>query len=326
MGRKEINIYLLSLSYKEISNYINTKFFNNKKLNLKKKIKKRKIIKLNCVDLFDKNFHQEWIKSKLNQNFNIEFDSYKPDYLIFNVFGDKHLDPKYKSTVKIAIYTENFIPDMEFADYAIGHAHINYLDRYFKYSTFLWQNFEKIDDIRKKVLNSPKRNKFCGAVISNSFISDNFRLHFIEELNKYKKIDMGGRYKNNVGNLVSNKIQFLSSYKFSIAMENTNGDGYISEKIFHSFISGTIPIYYGDYMVDEYINPKSYILIKGIKDMKRKIDYIRLIDNDDEMYKKILKEKVIIDYNFVNSIDNELKLFLTNIFIQDKNKAFRVNN
>ena len=44
-------------------------------------------------------------------------------------------------------------------------------------------------------------------------------------------------------------------------MENSNGDGYISEKIIESFLAGTIPIYYGDYMVDEYINPKAYILI-----------------------------------------------------------------
>jgi hypothetical protein len=38
---------------------------------------------------------------------------------------------------------------------------------------------------------------------------------------------------------------------------------YISEKIIESFIAGTIPIYYGDYLVDEYIiikiNPKVYI-------------------------------------------------------------------
>ena len=60
---------------------------------------------------------------------------------------------------------------------------------------------------------------------------------------------MGRRYKNNVGE-IKNKIDFLSSYKFSIAMENTEGDGYISEKIIDSFISGTIPIYYGSYMLD----------------------------------------------------------------------------
>ena len=55
-------------------------------------------------------------------------------------------------------------------------------------------------------------------------------------------------------------------------MENSEGDGYLSEKILDSFQSGTIPIYYGDYMVEEYINPKAYILIRGKKDIKKKIE------------------------------------------------------
>ena len=70
---------------------------------------------------------------------------------------------------------------------------------------------------------------------------------------------MGGMYENNVGRYVRNKISFLSNYKFSIAMENSEGQGYISEKIFDSFIAGTIPIYYGGYMIDEFIVSLRYI-------------------------------------------------------------------
>ena len=47
-------------------------------------------------------------------------------------------------------------------------------------------------------------------------------------------------------------------------MENSKGDGYISEKIIQSFIAGTIPIYIGDYLIDEYINPKLYIIFYRI--------------------------------------------------------------
>ena len=104
---------------------------------------------------------------------------------------------------------------------------------------------------------------------------------------------MGGKYENNIGGQTNNKYEFFSSYKFSIAMENSEGDGYISEKIIDSFITGTIPIYYGDYMIDEYINPKSYILIRGEKDIQEKINYIKEIDNNNEMYKNLLKENVI---------------------------------
>ena len=46
---------------------------------------------------------------------------------------------------------------------------------------------------------------------------------------------------------MNDKKGFLSSYKFSIAMENRQGQGYVSEKILDSFISGTISIYYGGY-------------------------------------------------------------------------------
>ena len=93
-------------------------------------------------------------------------------------------------------------------------------------------------------------------------------------------------------------------------MENSKGDGYITEKIAQSYIAGTIPIYYGDYILDEYLNPKTYILIRGEKDIDNKIDYIKKIDNNDTLYETIMKEKPIIDYNFVNIIIYISKKFL----------------
>ena len=111
---------------------------------------------------------------------------------------------------------------------------------------------------------------------------------------------------------------------FSIAMENSNGDGYISEKIVDSFLAGTILIYYGDYLVDEYFNPMTYILIKGEKDVDEKIEYIKKIDNDDKLYLDIMKTNPFIDENFLDKIDKkEVGDFFTSIFKQDKNKAFR---
>ena len=140
---------------------------------------------------------------------------------------------------------------------------------------------------------------------------------------------MGGKYKNNIGEFVKNKIEFFSSYKFSIAMENSEGDGYTSEKLFQSFISGTIPIYFGNYMIDEYINPKSLILIKSEKDMYNKIDFIKRIDNDDELYKQILQEKAFnnnINLRNKYQINKEKINFFFNIFNQDKSYAFRRDN
>ena len=131
--------------------------------------------------------------------------------------------------------------------------YIMYLDRYFRYASFIYRlkkflkyKVKTIDTFAQKM----NKTKFCAAVISNGVKT--LRLEFIKQLKKYKHIDMGGGYLNDVGGKVQDKIKFLSSYKFSIAMENSNGDGYISEKIIDSLIAGTIPIYYGSYLIDEY--------------------------------------------------------------------------
>ena len=180
-------------------------------------------------------------------------------------------------------------------------------------------------------MKKAKRKLFCASVISNYIYGDLFRLKFINKLNKYKRVDMGGRYKNNVGGIVKDKIKFLTRYKFSIAMENSGSDGYFTEKIIESFLSGTIPIYYGDYMIDEYFNPKSFILIKGEKDIQKKIDYIKQIDNDDQLYYSILKENVInteqilkMNYDQITFLNYDQISFLNHIFEQAKKKAYRI--
>ena len=323
-----------SKSYKEYSNYLNSKFYNNTSFSENNDInnqetKEKKKIVIYFADLYNRDFRQKWIKSELGDKFNIEFDSENPDYVIFNIFGCYHLDEKYKDAIKVAHFTENKIIDFREADYAIGQQHINYLDRYFRRPFFIFSlinNTNKdFQEIREQVLKNPIREKFCAAVISNSGWTDGFRRLFYKELNKYKEIEMGGYYHNNVGGPVRDKKKFLRKYKFSIAMENTKSDGYISEKIIDAFLAGNIPIYYGDYMVEEYINPKAFILIKGEKDMMEKIEYIKKIDNDDELYRSFLREKVLIDDKIKEESTNERIQFLTHIFEQDKSLAKRID-
>lgn len=334
---KNVDLHFLifnKYSYKNISDSLNSKLLYNFNLNNKKNNKPINITKKK-IKLFFINFKYSAYQKKqivkiqqiLSKKFDISINSSNPDYLIYNVFGCEHLNKKYSNAIKIAYYTEYQLPDFSLSDYAVGQANLNYLDRYLKIPYEIGKyraNYLKINLIRKKVLDNIKTKKFCAAVISNHGKYYRFRLKFINELNKYKKVDMGGRYNNNVGT-IKNKISFLSHYKFSIAMENCEGDGYFSEKMIDSFLSGTIPIYYGNYMVDEYINPKSYILIRGEKDMKKKIEYIIEIDKNEQLYKNIIKENILIDKNFKEKMEKQKTDFLFNIFEQDKNKAKRID-
>ena len=319
-------------TFNNISNYLNTNYFSSlrKKDFFYSNQTNEKIITIDCLDFLNNSKYcidhlNRIFKGKKNYKFII--DTNNPDYVLYDAFGCQHIDSKYNNSIKIAYFSENIIPDFNDADYALSQAHIIYFDRYFKYPSFIWRlnNFRNYDivKIREEVLRHPIRKKFCAAVISNNQSFSLFRLGFIRELNKYKKVDMGGYVFNNIGSQIKNKIEFLSSYKFSISMENSDGDGYVSEKILESFIAGTIPVYYGNYMVDEYINPKAYILIKGEKDLKKKIEYIIKIDNDNELYKNLLNESIFVFNNIVEKIEKEKEQFFFNIFESNKNFSKR---
>ena len=267
------------------------------------------------------------IKSVGQFNNLFKFNDPNPDYLIYSVYNDEDIHPNYTKSnpIRIANYIENVFPDLNYADYALTFYHINYFDKYFKFTSLFRRNISNINKMRKEIIKNPIWKKFCAAVISNCF--SRFRLEFIKQLSKYKKVDMGGHCKNNINKTILNKTYFLSEYKFSIAMENSKGDGYISEKIIDSFIAETIPIYFGDYTIDEFINQNTYILIKGEADIEEKIKLIKRIDKDDNLYMSFFKEKPFIDSKFQNKIDDEeFKMFLKNIFRQDKNKAYRRDN
>ena len=332
---REIDYHYLKMfssTFEDISNNLSKKFYP--KTSLIKTINNTQTINSTKTKLkiYYKNINNRWvnlIREDIKEKFEIEIDRNDPDYLIYATFGCEHVLNKYNKTIKIAFFTENQIPDLNVADYALGLGHINHLDRYFTFPYIVHilslknRTSKDFQIIRDKVLSSEKRKKFCASVISNPI---GFRFAFMKELNKYKTIDNGGHSHNNIGGPIHNKKEFLMGYKFSIAMENSEADGYASEKILDALWAGTIPIYYGDYMIDEYINPKTYILIKGGYEIDEKIEYIKKIDNDDNLYRSILKEKVFIDDFFVDNIINERKKFLLHIFEQKKEYAKRVDN
>lgn len=51
----------------------------------------------------------------------------------------------------------------------------------------------------------------------------------------------------------------MVGYKFHITMDNTNLDGYVSEKLFNGALGGGIPIYFGADDVGRYVNERSFV-------------------------------------------------------------------
>ena len=66
-------------------------------------------------------------------------------------------------------------------------------------------------------------------------------------------------YLNNVGGPVKNKIDFIMDHKFTIAFENSSYPGYTTEKIFEPMLVNSIPLYWGNPLVDRDFNTKSFL-------------------------------------------------------------------
>ena len=268
-----------------------------------------------------------YLKTNLSDKYEFELVTDDPDYLIFSFYGSEHNDKKYSKAIKIAIYEEGFIPTFNEEDYIFGVAHIFFLDRYFRKAPLLEYlgNIKNKDfrEARKKILKGQKRNKFCAGVFRHERNEDHFREKFVHELSKYKRVDLGGEINNNIGHKVTDRVKFFSSYKFSIAFEKNSGDGYATDHIIKSLLAGTIPIYYGDYLIDEYINPDTFILVRNDIDLQDKIDYIKEVDQNNTLYLEFFKKDVLVNDDIVAIRKKEERDYWSHIFRPDKIDARR---
>lgn len=158
------------------------------------------------------------------------------------------------------------------------------MPNYLLYEIHPDQLVKREEDIRRLV---ESRDKFCSMVVSNANTPK--RNLFFEKLSEYKKVDSGGKYKNNVGGRVINKREFISQYKFNISFENSSYPGYTTEKILEAMVCNTIPIYWGNPLIHYEFNTKSFF---NYSDYDSEEDLMAdIIEHDkdsDKYFKKLI--------------------------------------
>jgi hypothetical protein len=96
----------------------------------------------------------------------------------------------------------------------------------------------------------------------------------------------------------------FKDYRFALVMENSDVEGYITEKIMNAYISGCIPIYWGSQgFVKTLFNPKSFIYIPDYKSVDEMVEDVLKINNDEELYMKMVNEPAFIDGKRPDIID-----------------------
>lgn len=282
-----------------------------------------KTIKIKFVDFWDSFKKEEfYIYKYLCQKFNVEISD-NPDYIIFSTFGYDHL--KY-DCIRIFYTGENFRPNFNHCDYAIGFDYITFENRYFRFPFYLvfdeyLSNFKIAEKKHLDKNNLNIRKKFCNMVVSNGLNTD--RLKFFKQLSLYKNVDSGGKVLNNVGGPVSSKLEFQKKYKFSLAFENSKSNGYTTEKIVDAFASGGIPIYWGDPLITNVFNPKAFINANEFETEEALIEFIKKVDTDNQLYLSYIKEPMLQDKEYLKKATKSFNKYLDFIFNQDLKVAKR---
>ncbi|MBR2761897.1 MAG: hypothetical protein IKD66_12110 [Solobacterium sp.] len=256
----------------------------------------------------------------LKKHYDVIVTDKDPEYLIYSVFGSDHLN---YDCVRIFYTGECITPDFNECDYAAGFDHLEFADRYLRFPYYLFHGYEKeYLSLRERPVFTKEdlaaKEGFCSFVVSNCFAQDK-RTELLETMESYQPVASGGRYRNNIGGAVKDKIAFSSKYKFAIACENASYPGYITEKIVDAFASRAVPIYYGDPLAAMDFNPDAFINCGEYENFDAVLEAVKKIDADEELYLKMINEPPVKEYLNPDAFEN----FLVYIIEQDYKKAFR---
>lgn len=229
-----------------------------------------------------------------------------PDYLIYSVFGFKHLT--FDNCVKISYTGENLSPDFNLCDYAIGFDIMNFGDRYIRLPLYTLYGIDELATPKIIEPNIVLNRKFCSFVVSNASGSPE-RSRFFHLLSEYKQVDSGGKYENNVGGPVINKKEFIKNYKFNIAFENSMQDGYTTEKIMEPMLVNSLPIYWGNRLVKLDFNPRSFIDASNFSSLEAVVEHIVQLDINEDKYLNMLSEPWLNQDNYLDWKERLLTFF-----------------
>jgi GR25 family glycosyltransferase involved in LPS biosynthesis len=262
-----------------------------------------------CGGIFDK---QNNFFTKLLENVIVVEPSDNPDILFYSIFGNSHQN--YNAKRKVFYSGEPFSArpnanyNITFDKESLNNSRIP-----------LWVMYMN-DYIFNNRLNGgievPLKNKFC-SFISSGEVKTIHRKTIVSLLSEYKRVDCGGPYLNNVpivprGTDCSGKINFNNDYKFSIAFENEDYPGYVTEKILDIYKSNCIPIYWGTRQVIFDFNPSTFINANDFSSFEELVKFIIKVDNDQELYSSYFKETIFSGY-WLNVFNDPNKIYFKNV-------------
>tara|TARA_R110000823_G_scaffold224841_5_gene352751 strand:- start:3820 stop:4731 length:912 start_codon:yes stop_codon:yes gene_type:complete len=186
----------------------------------------------------------------------------------------------------------------------------------------VWRVKTSYDDLLNLKYNKTHKTKLLSTITSGKVDLDGHkkRVHFLERfVDSYKNIDVYGQNGIETFGSISEcwkgslnydgycKFKGLYPYHYTLAFENSNNKNCVSEKIFDSLLSWTMPIYWGCPNVDEFLPENSYHVIDidnvelAVQQILKIIETVPTIENINAMAEA--RDLILNRYNLWSEID-----------------------
>ena len=212
-----------------------------------------------------------------------------PDFVFYSD-PNRHFH-RLHNCVRIFVGVEWWLPNWSECDYALTP---NYLDDERHLRLPFYVPWRLGPDLLSKTGEDPEKllaakTGFCSFMASTNHPWKNRkRLKLFQKVMRYKKVDSGGRFMNNIGRTIAPgekaKLDFLRRYKFHLTFENISREGYTTEKIYDAMAARTVPIYWGNPRIAEEFNPRSFINYFEFTNEEAFLEKIIELDQDDAKY------------------------------------------
>ena len=98
------------------------------------------------------------------------------------------------------------------------------------------------------------------------------------------------------------KIMWQESYKFTASLENDLDPGWTTEKLLHPMSTLSLPIYWGNERVSDEFNTESFINIHDFDSVESAVEYVKEVDNNQDLYLDIMSRPWFRDRQFPEHI------------------------
>jgi hypothetical protein len=170
------------------------------------------------------------------------------------------------------------------------------------------------------IKNNINREKYCAFICRYDYFGD--RAKFADLVAQINPINFPGNFRHNDDSLQINynddKIEYLKQFKFNLCPENSDNNGYVTEKIFDAIKAGCIPIYWGseNKPEPEILNQSRILFLKLNGDNTDVINKIRFLNENPQAYQEFVNQPVFQPnaaeqiYGYFERLEDKLKEIL----------------